>query len=101
MSARVQKLEERGGWWVFNFKPDNFHDFTGVLAAFKQMIPIAERGWNGETQLWSVLITEANEERLRLLFRNFAEELRAMRSQMTLFPLEAHDGEASETPRMS
>jgi hypothetical protein len=88
MDTRIEHLDERQGWWVFTFKPAQYHDFAGLLAAFKTMIPMAERAWDEEARRWSVLITEENEARLRMLFNDFGTQLRALRNQMNLFAME-------------
>lgn len=83
--ARMRHLEEREGRWYFLFRPEEGESFESVLRLFKWCLPVGEREWHEDLTRWSVVISEDNQGRLDVAFRNFVSELQALKNQLPLF----------------
>lgn len=82
--AYMVDFEEELGWFTFGFKGDK-RAFYDALKLLKGAVPSAEREFDMETKLWTVLVTPENEETLADIFENGASVILQARSQMSLF----------------
>jgi len=82
----IESLDERGGYFFLRFASEGTSPgaFLEVVTRLKQEVQAHSRTWIPETKVWKILITPMTEKILGRLLPTFEEELRVLRSQMSL-----------------
>jgi hypothetical protein len=73
-----------GEWYEFGVKASAQGDFSAAIAALKT-IPLANRGFDDETKLWTVRISPEAEQLLTETFANGQAVVETVKSQLSLF----------------